>query len=93
MRVLTKEAGLDGVVAAGTDIEMIRELCGKDFVIVTPGVRIQEKKDDQKRVITPQDAIRKGATYIVLGRAIMDAENPKALLDKTCQDLKNALPH
>jgi orotidine-5'-phosphate decarboxylase len=93
LALLTKEAGLDGVVAAGTDIEMIRELCGKDFVIVTPGVRIQDKKDDQKRVITPQDAIRKGATYIVLGRAIMDAENPKALLDKTCQDLKNALPH
>jgi orotidine-5'-phosphate decarboxylase len=93
LALLTKEAGLDGVVAAGTDIEMIRELCGKDFVIVTPGVRIQEKKDDQKRVITPHDAIKKGATYIVLGRAIMDAENPKALLDKTCGDLKNALSH
>ncbi len=91
LALLTKQAGLDGVVAAGADIEMIRELCGKDFVIVTPGVRIQEKKDDQKRVITPLDAIRKGASYIVLGRAIMDAEDPKALLDKTCKDLKNAL--
>ena len=79
-------------MAAGTDIEMIRELCGKEFIIVTPGVRIQEKKDDQKRVITPYEAIRKGATYIVLGRAIMDAENPKVLLDKTCEELKNALP-
>jgi orotidine-5'-phosphate decarboxylase len=91
LALLTKEAGLDGVVAAGGDIETIRELCGKEFVIVTPGVRIEEKKDDQKRVITPKEAILKGATYIVLGRAIMDSQNPKALLEKTCEDLKNAL--
>ena len=93
LALLTKQAGLEGVVAAGADIEMIRELCGKEFVIVTPGVRIQEKRDDQKRVVTPLDAIRRGATYIVLGRAIMDAADPKTLLDKTCKDLKNALPH
>ena len=91
LALLAKEAGLDGVVAAGGDIEMIRELCGKEFVIVTPGVRLEEKKDDQKRVITPKEALLKGATYIVLGRAIMDSENPKALLEKTCEDLKNAI--
>lgn len=93
LALLAKEAGLDGVVAAGSDIEMIRELCGNEFIIVTPGVRIGEKKDDQKRVITPREAILKGATYIVLGRAIMDSENPKALLEKTCEDLKDALPY
>jgi orotidine-5'-phosphate decarboxylase len=57
LALLAKDAGLDGVVAGGSEIEMIRELCGKDFVIVTPGVRIDEKKNDQKRTITPKEAI------------------------------------
>jgi len=91
--LLAKEAELDGVVAAGEDIKMIRELCGNDFIIVTPGVRLESKKDDQKRTITPKDAIMMGATYIVLGRAITESESPKALLEKICEDLKNALPH
>jgi orotidine-5'-phosphate decarboxylase len=91
--LLAKEAELDGVVAAGEDITMIRELCGNDFIIVTPGVRIESKKDDQKRIITPKDAIRMGATYIVLGRAITDSENPQSLLEKVCEDIKDALPH
>ncbi len=93
LALLAKEAGLDGVVAAGSDIEMIRELCGNEFIIITPGVRIEAKKDDQKRTITPKEAILKGASYIVLGRAIMDSENPKALLEKTCEELKDALSH
>ncbi|MEO0248861.1 MAG: orotidine-5'-phosphate decarboxylase [candidate division WOR-3 bacterium] len=77
LALLAKEAGLDGVVASGQDIEMIREVCGKEFVIVTPGVRIGEaKKDDQKRTITPAEAVQKGATYIVLGRAVTTSESP-----------------
>jgi orotidine-5'-phosphate decarboxylase len=93
LALLAKEAGLDGVVAGGSEIEMIRELCGKDFIIVTPGVRIEEKKDDQKRTITPVEAIRKGATYIVLGRAVRDSKNPRQLLAKISEDIKRGLPH
>jgi orotidine-5'-phosphate decarboxylase len=90
LALLAKEAGIDGVVAGGSEIELIRELCGKDFVIVTPGVRIEEKKDDQKRTIGPVEAIQRGATYIVLGRALRDNTNPRALLEKISRDIADA---
>lgn len=91
LALLAKEAGLDGVVAGGEDIEMIRGLCGDDFVIVTPGVRIGEKKDDQKRTITPKDAIEKGATYIVLGRTLLESQEPLVLLEGIYRDILDAL--
>jgi orotidine-5'-phosphate decarboxylase len=91
LALLARDAGLDGVVAGGSEIEMIRDLCGKDFVIVTPGVRIDEKKNDQKRTITPKEAIEKGATYIVLGRAVRDHQDPKGLLGKISEDIRNAI--
>ena len=90
LALLAKEAGMDGVVAGGSEIEMIRELCGKDFIIVTPGVRIEQAKDDQKRTIGPVEAIKMGATYIVLGRAVRDSANPAALLEKVCKDIADA---
>lgn len=91
LAALAKEAGLDGVVAGGSEIEMIRETCGKDFLIITPGVRLEEKKDDQKRTITPYEAIKKGASYIVIGRAVRNAPDPRALLKKITGDIRNAL--
>ena len=84
---LARDAGLDGVVAGGSEIEMIRDLCGKDFVIVTPGVRVDDKKDDQRRTITPVEAISRGASYIVLGRAVRDNPDPEALLNSICRDI------
>lgn len=93
LALLAKEAGLDGVVAGGSEIEMIRELCGNDFIIVTPGIRLDDRKDDQKRTITPKEAILRGATYIVLGRAVRDSENPHALFEKIYKDIDNALSH
>jgi len=91
LTVLAKEAGLDGVVAGGDEIEMIRDLCGKDFVIVTPGVRTEKKEDDQKRTITPEEAIRRGATYIVLGRAVRDASDPKGLLKSISESIRDVI--
>jgi len=93
LALLAKEAGLDGVVAGGSEIEMIRELCGDDFIIVTPGVRLDDKKNDQKRTITPKEAVLKGATYIVLGRAVRDSENPRTLFEKIYKDIDDALSH
>ena len=90
LALLTKEAGLDGVVAGGSEIDMIRETCGRDFLIITPGVRIDEGKNDQKRTITPAEAVAKGASYIVLGRAVRNHANPGALLDQICKDIANA---
>ena len=91
LALLTKEAGLDGVVASGQEIELIRSLCGDDFLIVTPGVRITDRKDDQKRTVSPGDAIRRGATYVVLGRTVLSTENPKATLKLVEDQIGDAL--
>jgi len=72
-----REAGLNGVVASPNEIEAIRDECGEDFHIVTPGVRpTWAAVGDQKRVATPGDTIRRGADRIVVGRPITRAENP-----------------
>ena len=91
LAVLTKEAGLDGVVASGQELDLIRESCGKDFVIVTPGVRVTEAKDDQKRTAGPGDAIRRGATYLVLGRTVLAAQDPLATLALVEEQITDAL--
>jgi orotidine-5'-phosphate decarboxylase len=91
LALLTKEAGLDGVVASGQELELIRELCGKDFIIVTPGVRVTETKDDQKRTSGPGEAILKGATYLVLGRTVLAAANPEETLAQVEKQIRDAL--
>lgn len=88
---LAKEAGLDGVVSSGQEAQMIKDLCGKDFVIVTPGVRVTETKDDQKRTIGPGEAVKMGATYLVLGRTVLQTENPKETLKKVEEQIRHAL--
>ncbi|HEY3275859.1 MAG TPA: orotidine-5'-phosphate decarboxylase [Syntrophorhabdaceae bacterium] len=93
LALLAKEAGLDGVVASGQDIEMIRESCGADFIVVTPGVRADGKKDDQKRTITPGEAVARGATYIVLGRTVTAGDNPRELLARISKDMGDAASH
>ena len=74
---LAKTAGLDGVVASPREIKEIRKACGEDFVILTPGIRPAGKSsDDQKRVMTPREAIKLGADFLVIGRPIRNAANP-----------------
>jgi len=74
---LAKKAGLDGVVASPHEIEAIKEACGSEFVVVTPGVRPAfASSDDQKRIMTPAEAVQKGADYLVIGRPITKAEDP-----------------
>lgn len=74
---LAKEAGLDGVVASPKEALLIREACGSDFLIVTPGVRpAGAAVNDQSRITTPAQAIRNGANHIVVGRPVTQAENP-----------------
>jgi orotidine-5'-phosphate decarboxylase len=76
---LAQAAGLDGVVASPLEIAAIREHCGAKFLIVTPGVRpAEDEKQDQKRVMTPEGAIRAGADYLVVGAPIRDARDPAA---------------
>ncbi|MBR4748222.1 MAG: orotidine-5'-phosphate decarboxylase [Abditibacteriota bacterium] len=77
LALLAREAGLDGVVASPMEITHIRKACGNDFLIVTPGVRpAGSETGDQKRVMTPADAIKAGADYLVIGRPITRAASP-----------------
>ncbi|HXQ22540.1 MAG TPA: orotidine-5'-phosphate decarboxylase [Candidatus Acidoferrales bacterium] len=74
---LAKEAGMDGVVASPQEIAPIRKECGRGFLIVTPGVRLRgDTWEDQKRVMTPEAAIRAGADYLVIGQPIREAADP-----------------
>ena len=75
---LAREASMDGVVASPLEISRIRKECGRGFLIVTPGVRMGRSGwDDQKRVLTPEQAIAAGADYIVVGKPIRDARDPQ----------------
>ena len=77
LALLTRQAGVDGVVASPQEVAPIRAACGRRFIIVGPGVRPQKvKRNDQRRVMTPEEAIRAGADYIVVGRPIMEAKDP-----------------
>jgi orotidine-5'-phosphate decarboxylase len=77
LALLTKEAAMDGVVASPHEVADIRSACGPSFVIVTPGIRpADSNRNDQQRVMTPADAVRAGVDYIVVGRPILEAQDP-----------------
>ncbi|KYG89448.1 orotidine 5'-phosphate decarboxylase [[Bacillus] sp. KCTC 13219] len=83
---LTKEAGLNGVVCSVHEAKAIAEVCGEDFLRVTPGIRmLGGDAHDQKRIATPDGAKRDGSTHIVVGRAITGAANPVQAYKEVCQ--------
>ena len=87
---LAKEAGLDGVVASPNEASLIREACGKDFLIVTPGVRpVWSAKNDQSRIATPSAALKNGATHLVVGRPIRTADSPKEAAEKIIAEMRS----
>lgn len=88
LAVLAKDAGLDGVVASPQETALIRQKLGKDFLIVTPGVRPSwAAAGDQKRIATPRDAVRDGASFIVVGRPVTEAEDPAAAARKILEEM------
>lgn len=95
---LAKRAGLDGVVASPQEVRQIRRACGREFLIVVPGIRpaaTEEKtskpRDDQARVATPGEAIRAGADYLVVGRPITAAADPRAAAQAIVEEISEAM--
>ena len=89
---MAQAAGLDGVVSSPHEIASIREACGSDFIIVTPGIRgaaAGTEKNDQMRTMGPAEAIRAGASYLVVGRPIIAASDPRAAAEKIVRELEN----
>ena len=85
---LAQKAGVDGVVASPREVTLIRKACGDDFLIVTPGVRpVFAAVDDQKRVMTPGDAVAAGADYLVIGRPISAASDPESAVELIVEDM------
>jgi orotidine-5'-phosphate decarboxylase len=88
---LAKDAGLDGVVASGHEVAMIKKTCGKDFLCLTPGIRPSwSPPDDQSRTMTPREAIKEGADYLVVGRSILDQQDPLEALDLIVTEMLTA---
>lgn len=95
---LAKRAGLDGVVASPLEVGQIRKACGPAFLTVIPGVRPAEpqrppakRRDDQARVATPGEAIRAGADYLVVGRPITAAQDPRAAAQAVVEEIALAM--
>lgn len=85
---LSKQSGMDGVVSSAQEIELIKSLCGKDFLTVTPGIRpAGSAAGDQRRIMTPQEAVNVGGDYLVIGRPITQNNLPK----QACLDIVNSL--
>jgi len=92
LALLTKEAGMDGVVASPHEVADIRQACGQRFVIVTPGIRpADSQRNDQQRVMTPGHAVRAGVDYIVVGRPILEARNPVIAARGIVAEMEDAL--
>ena len=85
---LTKESGLSGVVCSSEEIKLVREACGKNFKIIVPGIRPEgSDKNDQKRIMTPKEAISLGADHLVIGRPITESKDPR----KTAKEIVNSI--
>jgi len=85
---LTQQSGLDGVVCSAQEAKVLRELHGKDFLLVTPGIRPEgSDKGDQSRIMTPAQAYDAGVSYIVVGRPITQSDNPLNVIERINADM------
>lgn len=88
---LARAAGLDGVVCSPHEIEVIKKECGRDFIVVTPGIRpAWAAAQDQKRIMTPVEALNKGADYLVIGRPVTGAPSPHQAFLRIISEIEEA---
>lgn len=91
LATLAQQSGLDGVVCSAQEASMLRQQLGRDFCLVTPGIRpLNASLDDQSRVVTPTQALAQGASYLVIGRPITRATRPLSALEAIQQELDDA---
>jgi orotidine-5'-phosphate decarboxylase len=91
---MAKAGGCAGIVCSGQEVKIIKKTLGRDFIAVTPGIRPiwdDMKTNDQKRVVTPAIAVKNGSDYLVIGRPIRDANNPKDAALRIAGEIENAL--
>jgi orotidine-5'-phosphate decarboxylase len=87
-----KKAGLDGVVCSAQEASIIREACGPDFLLITPGIRpAGSDSHDQVRAITPSQALKNGSDYLVIGRPITGVEDPLGTAERILDEMREAL--
>lgn len=85
---LTQTTGLDGIVCSAQEVAILKDLCGPNFIAVTPGIRLAgDASHDQARVITPQAALAAGSDYLVIGRSITQAKDPSAVVQMLQKDV------
>ncbi|MDD5585476.1 MAG: orotidine-5'-phosphate decarboxylase [Alphaproteobacteria bacterium] len=88
LALLAKANGLDGVICSPAEIAMLREACGPDFILMVPGIRpAWSAKNDQKRIMTPKEALNAGATYLVIGRPIRHADDPAGAARRITEEI------
>ncbi|MGD8314323.1 MAG: orotidine-5'-phosphate decarboxylase [Syntrophobacterales bacterium] len=91
---IAQEAGCAGIVCSGHEVRAVKEECGDDLLVVTPGIRPEWgdiSKDDQRRIVTPYQAVRNGADYIVVGRPIRTATDPKEAAVMVANEIERGL--
>jgi orotidine-5'-phosphate decarboxylase len=91
LAMLSQEFGIHGLVCAATDLPDLREVLGQNPLLVTPGIRPADASaDDQERIATPAEAVRMGASYLVMGRPILRADRPEAVIEAVLEEMEGA---
>jgi orotidine-5'-phosphate decarboxylase len=92
LAALAQKSGLDGVVCSAHEVAALRTLCGPDFKLMVPGIRPSwAASQDQKRVVTPGEAIARGADYLVIGRPITQSDDPAKALQRIADEIGGAV--
>jgi orotidine-5'-phosphate decarboxylase len=87
LATMSEKSGMDGIVCSANDVPSIKPLVKEKFQFITPGIRVADSNDDQKRVTTPETAISNGSNYLVIGRPILLSDDPATMIEKINQSI------